>query len=152
MTENRGILSIILAFCLLLTAFCSTTTMEYVWKDPNYQGGKLNKVLIIGVAREQANRILFENQFVEALQTHGTDAIASYTIIPSTENLDKATVESKIKTLAVEAVLVTKLVNVKKDRTPARITDSSSTQPRLRRGGWVDYSTHYELAQEQGSS
>ena len=94
---------------------------------------------------------MFENKFVAELKNYGTDAISSYTIIPSAEKLDKATVESEIKTLEVDAVLVTKLMNIEQKRTYSRVVNPSQTQPRLQRGGWVDYSTDYEVAKDRGS-
>ena len=151
MTKKRGIFSVVLAFCLPLMTFCAKTTLDYVWKDPHYQGGKFNKVLVVGVAQNQANRILFENKFVAELKNYGTDAISSYTIISSAEKLDKATVKSEIKTLEVDAVVVTKLMNIEQKKTYSRVVNPSQTQPRLQRGGWVDYSTDYETAKDRGS-
>jgi len=115
MIRKGGIFSVIVATYLMIMTSCSTTTLDSVWRDPNYQGGKLEKVFVIGVAKKQANRRLFEDKFVAQLKTYGTDAIASYTIIPSEEKLDKDTVETKIKTLGVGAVLVTRLVDIKKE-------------------------------------
>jgi hypothetical protein len=115
MRKNREIFAVVTTLLFLIIASCATTTLDSVWRDPNYQGGKLKKVLVIGVAKKQANRRLFEDKFVAQLKTYGTDAIASYTIIPSEEKLDKDTVETKIKTLGVGAVLVTRLVDIKKE-------------------------------------
>ena len=150
MIQKREIFGIFLIFYLLLMTFCASTTLDYVWKDPNYQGGKFNKVLIIGVAKEQANRILFESKFVAELKIYGTDAISSYTIIPSAENLNKATVESKIETLQVDAVLVTQLVNAKQERTYSTVINRSGRSPG--RSGWdANYSEGFVKDQGQGS-
>jgi hypothetical protein len=65
--------------------------------------------------------------------------------------LDKVTVESKTKTLEVDAVLVTKLMNIEQKKTYSRVVNPSQTQPRLQRGGYVDYSTDYEAAKDRGS-
>jgi len=151
MAKERRTFSVVLVFCLLLITSCSRTTMDYVWKDPSYQGGKFNKVLVVGVTKNQTNRILFENKFVAELKTYGTDAISSYTIIPSAEKLDKAKVESEIKPLEVDAVVVTKLMSIEQKKTYSRVVNPSQTQPRLQRGGWVDYSTDYETAKDRGS-
>ena len=131
MNRNRLVL-IIFALCLFFTASCSTTTLKTVWKDKNYNGKKLKKILIIGMARKQTIRRLFEDEFVGQLKTRGVDAFASYTLIPSTEMLDKATVESKIKHLGVDAVLVTRLVESKKERAYA-------IPARTYHRGWYDY-------------
>ena len=103
-------------FSLMFAVSCSTTTLKTVWKDDNYQGGKLKEVLIIGVAKNQTIRRLFEDEFASQLKDHRLEAIASYTIIPSEGMLDKSTVDSKVKTLGVDTVLVTSLVEKTKER------------------------------------
>lgn len=112
MTNKRIFFCLILAAYLSAMTSCATTTLDSVWKDPNYQG-ELDNVLVIGIARQENNRRLFEDRFVEQLQMNGKDAIASYTIIPSLEKIDKETVEKEIDTSAVNAVIVTKVVDVK---------------------------------------
>ena len=119
------------SFCLLFTSSCSTTTLKTVWKDTKYQA-KLKEVLIIGIAKEKTIRRLFEDEFVGLFKARGVDALASYTLIPSEGMLDKATVESKIKNLGVDAVLVTRLVESKKERAYA-------VPARTYRGGWYGY-------------
>lgn len=122
---------------MFFTSSCSTTTLKTVWKDAKYKKN-LKEVLIIGVAKEQTIRRLFEDEFVGQLKARKVDAIASYTIIPSEGMLDKATVESKIKNLRVDAVLVTRLVESKKERAYA-------IPARTYRRGWYDYySRSYE--------
>ena len=112
MINNRIFISLILAAYLSASTSCATTTLDSVWKDPNYQG-KLDNVLVIGIARQENNRRLFEDRLVEQFKMSGKVAIASYTIIPSSEKIDKETVEKEIETLAVNAVIVTKVVDVK---------------------------------------
>jgi hypothetical protein len=119
-------------FCLMFAVSCSTTTLNTVWKDDNYQGGKLKEIIIIGVARNQTIRRLFEDEFAKRLKDRGLEAFASYTVIPSEGMLDKVTVESKIKNLEVGAVLVTRLLESKKERAYA-------IPARTYRRGWYDY-------------
>lgn len=114
MTNKLVFFSLILAAYLLAMASCATTTLDSVWKDPNYQG-ELDNVFVIGIARQENNRRLFEDRFVEQLKMKGKDAIASYTIVPSLEKINKETVEKEIETSAVNAVIVTKVVNVKEE-------------------------------------
>jgi hypothetical protein len=143
MKRKRGIIGILVAICLMVVTSCLITTLDSVWKDPNYQGGKLNKVLVVGVAKRPTVRRLFEDKFIAELKVRGTDALSSYTIIPQEGMLDKATVESKVKTLGVDAVLVTRLVNRKKERT--------YTPSTYHYGGWYGrYSRGYGYVTSPG--
>jgi hypothetical protein len=147
MERKWGVLRMTAAICLLLLASCSTTTMSAVWKDPNYQSGKLKKVLVIGVARNDVIRRLFEDEFSARLKAHGTDAYPSYRLIPSAELLAEDTVNTKIESLGMDAVLVTRFVNTKKETvyTPGTTYYSGST------GGWYNwYSAGYGYVSSPG--
>jgi hypothetical protein len=91
---------------------CATPKAELtsVWKDQAYQGGYFKKVLVISAARKEAIRNFSEDEFVRQLKGHGTDAIASYTMIPFEKMMDKAVVAEKIKGLGIEGILVTRVL------------------------------------------
>jgi hypothetical protein len=118
--------------------------MSAVWKDPNYQGEKLKKVLVVGVAKDDVIRRLFEDEFSARLKAHGTDAYPSYSIIPSTEMLDEDTVNAKIANLGMDAILITRFVNKKKETVYTPGTTYYS-------GGWYNwYSRGYGYATSPG--
>lgn len=113
MNKKDKTIFFMLILCSLIFSSCFVTTLDTAWKDPQYQGGKITKILIIGVAKRQTTRKLFEDEFAAKLQNHGTEAMSSYRIIPSTEKLDKSLVASKIKELDIDGVLVSRLVDTK---------------------------------------
>ena len=144
MKRKWGVLRITVAVCLLLVVSCSATTMSAVWKDPNYQGGKLKKVLVVGVAKDEVIRRLFEDEFSARLKAHGTDAYPSYSILASTEMLAEDPVNAKIENLDLDAVLVTRFVNRKKETVYTPGT-------RYYSGGWYNwYSTGYGYVTSPG--
>ena len=145
MKRRNWIFDLMVALCLLVATSCSTTTLTASWKDPDYQGGKLEKILIIGIAKDEIIRRMFEDEFTSRLKARGTVASPSYSIIPSTEMLDKETVEAKIQDLGMDAVLVTRLVNTKKEKvyTPGTTYYTG--------GGWYGpYSRGYGYARSPG--
>ena len=149
MKKKMGMLSLIVAACLPIMTSCATTTLDAVWSDPNYQGGKLQDVLVIGVARYPTNRRLFEDKFVAQLKSYGINAIASYTIIPSEEKLDKKTVDTQIKRLGIDAVIETRLVDVNQEK--QYIPRSGRFGPLYTGNDWYGgYSRAYELANAPG--
>lgn len=96
---------------MLLTA-CATTQVNAVWKDPSYHQ-RAAKIMVIGVAKNPLNRRLSEDEFVLQLKTRGTEAIASYTVLPDKQQEDHAAIAAKVKELGADAVLVTRLVSEK---------------------------------------
>lgn len=144
MKGKSAVLKTTVAIFLLLLTSCSATTMSAVWKDPNYQGGKLKKVLVVGVAKDDVIRRLFEDEFTRQLKAHGTDAYPSYSMIPSTEMLDEDTVNAKTANLGMDAILVTRFVNKKKETVYTPGTTYYA-------GGWYNwYSRGYGYATSPG--
>ncbi|UCF94993.1 MAG: hypothetical protein JSW39_12850 [Desulfobacterales bacterium] len=116
MTRKYGLCGILAAAGLLAMTSCSPTTLQTVWKDNDYRGGKLKKVLIIAADANQIIRRKFEDEFVRKLDAHGTAGVASYRVIASDEISDRQVVDSAIRDLGIDAVLVTRLVSRKKEK------------------------------------
>ncbi|UCD77931.1 MAG: hypothetical protein JSW26_21350 [Desulfobacterales bacterium] len=124
MRKKRKLINAAVAFCLLVAASCSLTNLNAVWKDPQYQGGKLKNVLVICESTNQVVRRIFEDEFTARFKSRGTNAIPSYTIFPSEKTLNKDTIESKSRDLGIDSMLVARIVDTKTKRevTPAPST------------------------------
>lgn len=71
---------------------CSTTTevsSRDVVVDQNYTGGAVNKVLVIAVLpdKNHDSRYILERSFAQSMNAAGHEAVASYTIFESLDNL-----------------------------------------------------------------
>lgn len=121
MRKKGKLISATAAFSLLVAASCSLTNLNAVWKDPQYQGGKLKNVLVIGASTNQVVRRIFEDELTARFKSRGTNAIPSYTIFPSEKTLAKDTIESKSRDLGFDAMLIARVVDTKTKRelTPA---------------------------------
>lgn len=76
---------------LLLTA-CSTTSLDGSWTRPEVAGKRLQgPVLVVGVARDDTVRRVYEDEMVARLSARGVEAQRSYELVP--EALTKDTVE-----------------------------------------------------------
>lgn len=113
MNKKYEIITLLIVVSFLFCASCSTTTMGTVWADKNYQGGKIKKIFVIGVSKDPTVRRVFEDEFVDQLKSLGTDAVPSYSLIPSEEMIDRPTVESKMKEVGADGVIVTTLIDKK---------------------------------------
>ena len=119
---------------MLLTA-CATTQLNTVWKDPNYQT-RPARIMVIGVARNPINRRLFEDEFVSQLKARGTDAIASYTVLPDRQQDDHVAIAAKVKELGADTILITRLVSKKIVQT---YVPGTAYYPPPYYGSWPDY-------------
>jgi hypothetical protein len=102
----------LLAFMAMLMTACASTQLTSVWKDPSYQS-RPAKIMVIGLAKNPVNRRLFEDEFVRQIKSHGTDAIASYTVIPDKQQGDEEAIAKKVAELGADTVLITRLVSKK---------------------------------------
>lgn len=138
-----------------LLAACSTTQIKSVWKDPSYFG-RPQRIMVIAVAREPITRRIVEDEFVLQLKARGTDAIASYTIIPDKSQDDQAVIATMVGQLGADTVLISRLVSKRSVRVyyPATTTHRPhyyGKWPEYYRQGYETintpgYTTKYEFA------
>ena len=124
MRLKEKLISVTAALCLLMTASCSLTNLNAVWKDPQYQGGKLQNILVIGGTKNQIVRRLTEDEFTARFKSRGTNAIPSYTVFPSAKTLDKATIEASGRDLGIDSILFARVIDIK---TKQQFTPAPST-------------------------
>ena len=125
MQQKGNIIRVSVAVCLIFAASCSLTNLNAVWKDPQYQDGKLKNVLVIGGSTNQVVRRIFEDEFTASLKSRGTNAIPSYSIFPNEKSLEKDTIENKSRDLGIDAMLIARVVDTKTKReiSPARYSN-----------------------------
>jgi hypothetical protein len=106
---------IAIAFFLSLLSSCTNTKITSVWMDSKKAGTSFNDILIIGIADEDHNRRLFEEQFANQLKAAGIESEVSYTLLPQGTDINPETVASAIEGRAIDAVIVTHLVGVEEE-------------------------------------
>ena len=95
----------------LLLISCANTKLSQSWVEPSNERS-YNDILIIGIGESEQNRRAYESYFVEELNTHGVESVASYKIIRQNEDIDRNTVVNAIDGLNIDGVLVTHMVAV----------------------------------------
>ena len=104
-----------LALTALLLGACATTSLMDTWKDPAYSGPPLKKVMVVGVSKSDANRRVFEDGFVKALNAAGSSGVASYTVMPESGAIPNERVDAASRSAGADAVMVTRVLRVRKD-------------------------------------
>jgi hypothetical protein len=96
------------AFALALSG-CATTTVSNQWKDPAWHGQPATNVVVVGIARSDTTRRIFEDTFARELTAAGVQSEASYTQIGAGETLK---LSDFVKSNNGEVVLVTRVQRV----------------------------------------
>jgi len=95
---------------LLLSGCAGGNKMLASWKDASYTGPVKGKVLVVGVARNDTHRRIFEDSLVANLQAEGVDAVSSYTVDDDGVEPTKAAVTAVVKQSGASTVLVTHVI------------------------------------------
>ncbi len=95
----------------LLIAACSSITVTSRWLDPAWSGPPASNVLVVGIARSDTLRRLFEDTFTQDLTKAGIKATQSYSKIPPGDT-SKAQLAELVRSSGMDAVLVTRVQRV----------------------------------------
>ena len=101
---------LVLTLAGLAMAACSSTYMSGSWSDPSYQG-QIKNVYVIGVAKQDITRRIFEDTFVRQLGPAGVRGISSYKDLPSDKEMDHEIIKQRMIANDTDSVLITKLIN-----------------------------------------
>lgn len=112
--STARLLACLALFTLLLSGGCSSIHVMETWHKPAIQGQRYQKILILGVSRDENVRGTFENLVADELSKRQVLAVPANTIIPVL-NMDKTTreeVAAIVKASGCDAVLTTRAMKV----------------------------------------
>jgi hypothetical protein len=123
----------------------SEITRSYV--NPDLDKMDLHGVLVVGVAREQTVRVIFEDEFTRALIKQGVQAQASHTLVPQA----KASADDIIlaaKNANLDTILVTRYAGESKEEVYHPGTVYYAVAPAYGRGYYNRFDGYYAHAYE----
>jgi len=111
----------------LLLAGCSSTTLSGSWKNPDYNS-QVKKVYIIGIAKQETNRRIFEDDFSQQLTAHGVTGLSSYKDLPTSEEIDEFKIAQSVKAIGADSVLMAHVTGKRTEEVvnPGRISTYNS--------------------------
>lgn len=109
--KKKVAILIALVTIVIIVLSCTTTKFTASWKDPSFSRGPYAKILVIGIFRQGAGRNLYEDIFAQQLKKRGMEAIPSHLVFPSDAQLTKDVIVQKVQEMAVDSVLLTRLVD-----------------------------------------
>ena len=99
-----------LSLCLLLLSSCSSSKLLSTWESETAVQFNTSKVLVIGVARDETKRRIYEDTFTDSLLTMKVDAVASYTASKAAIEPTEEHLRAIIKQSGCDSVLITHMV------------------------------------------
>ena len=147
---KRNHLWVLVILTVLAGVACATkTTLSNVWRSDSYPSGTMQRIFVIGIAQEEANRRSFEDAFAAALAAQNANAVPSYQLLPGDERLTKASIEDAISGRGFQGVLVTRLLNV--DEKTTYVPPSTYVRPGYYgRGMYGYYGSSWDVVHNPG--
>jgi hypothetical protein len=99
----------------LLTTACSGTTVKNSWVKPGY-ADKIENVYLVGIAKEEDFRRLFEEAFKRKLTGQGVRAIASHNDLAKSEERDRESIVREMTANNCDSVLLTRMIRKQKEK------------------------------------
>jgi len=113
--KKISLFSMLIIFFLSLGA-CSSTSLVNRWNDPEFKGPPLQKILVIGIIKDDIKRRSFEQEFSKLISGQGLTGIASYTLLPDLQSADeKNEVLAVVEKVGADGVMVVTLQGVSKE-------------------------------------
>jgi len=142
---------------LLFCAGCggSGTQFSATWTSPDYaQMQDVDEVLVVAVTATEVRRRIFEDSLVSKLQAEEISAYPSNQFHESVDQMDEEEVEALIKERGIEAVIVTRLLNLEREEIVVPPSTTVSSYPSYGRpyyDSWYGYYSHgYGVTHDPG--
>jgi hypothetical protein len=97
--------------------------------------------MVIGVSENEIRQQMFEDHFVEEFQRRGVKAVSSAKVFPPDKDLTREEVLAEVENQGLDAILVTRLVRLKKKEEFVAPSTSVYPHPRYARFDMYTYST-----------
>jgi len=111
-TVSTRLLGLLLT--VLLVTACSGTETSHSWSSQSYKG-QIKNVYIIGIAKDDLNRMVFEDSFESRLSSEGVKAISSYKdLLPTNQKVDREDIIQRMNINGCDSVLLTRVIGQKK--------------------------------------
>ena len=127
---------LVLCIASIFAAACSGTKVSDSWSSRDYKG-KIENVYIIGIAKNDLNRMMFENNFKRRLTEEGVKSTQSYPDLPRGMEAEKDSIIRMMRANNSDSVLLTRVTG---QETKATFTSGSRTTTQYSFGQGPGYS------------
>lgn len=148
-------LGFVLSGLLVFGACGGGTSFSGTWTNPEYaQSQTVDDVLVVAVAHNEASRRMFESELARGLESQGIRAWPSTQFHPAVDQLPKEKAEALIAENGIEAVIVTRLLDVDRKDIYVPPTTYVSSYPSYGSpyyGNWYGYYSYgYRVTSDPG--
>jgi hypothetical protein len=93
-------------FLLILFSCSPSTQLSNLYVDDAYKGMQFKKVLVVGMAKEEWKRKVYENEFRTQLMKHNVEVLTAWQELPKGETISKEIFNKYFSDKNIDAVFV----------------------------------------------
>ena len=141
---RRIVLLLLVAAGMVLGA-CSSTSITGSWKNPDFTG-KVEQVYVIGIAKQETTRRIFEDEFSKQLAVLGVTGMPSYGDLTINDDTNQDLIAARIKANGADSVLMARAVSSRTEQVvnPGYVSGPADGRGYAGRGYYPDpYYRHY---------
>jgi hypothetical protein len=97
---------------LLMLGGCASLNVVETWSKPAGQVHRYQKVMVLGISKDENRRSMFENIVVDELSRGQVAAVPSHTILPELDKTNREGVIAAVHAAGCDAVLTTRPTSV----------------------------------------
>lgn len=128
-----------LFICLLLLQSCSAGRLLSTWEEKSVKQYTLGEVLVIGVAKDETKRRIYEDTFSTSLRKLAVNAIPSYTASRQPIQADGKYLREVLKRTHAKSVLITHVVSENEEVFHPKQHHQTPERDTVRNYGLYDY-------------
>jgi len=118
-------------------ASCTSTKLTSSWRDQQFTGAPVHKVLVVAVTTDQMRRRQLEDTMVAELARHGAQAVAGYSVLPQDVwQPTKDQLRAAVQQTGADSLLLVRIVS-QETRTEV---DRPAPPPPVSYGDYYDWS------------
>lgn len=110
-------LTLVALMLIIMETGCASISLVNSWKDDKAPAKQYRKLLVVGVAKSNQMRQVFEEVFSDELRKMKLEATSSYTVTGVEAKQSRETLEEAVRKSGADGVLITRLVNLKRNTT-----------------------------------
>jgi hypothetical protein len=111
-----------LVFIGLTMVACSSKDMTGSWINSDYKG-PIEKVYVVGIAKSEMNRRIFEDAFSNQFFSQGVSSEASYRDITYSKEVNKEIIAKKMAERGCDSVVLTRIIGQRKEAVTTPVYD-----------------------------
>ena len=113
-SPKRILIALVLSFFFFTG--CSKTSVTDTWKKSDYIGQPFTSIMVVGLTKDHTHKLLWEDTMGDRLRQHGIKTVVSIlSAFPDDKKIDEKEILAYANNKGIEAVLVTRLVDTKKE-------------------------------------